>query len=378
MGTTGEQKRDVDAGNGWGKVKPMSSCIRQNRVRHALLCARRCAALSLCCVVVLGTFAAPTVAQSGAQAEVAGQEEVLSPEARKALLQPSTDDEAYRLGRGDVVSVNVQGRPELTGRQTVGPDGNVTLPLIGSVSVADKTRDEAAAVLREKLLRYYTDPAVTVGVESYTSNQVLLIGAVDHPGPQIYQRQPTLLDVLARGGGSPRTQSSSAQFSGITSGTHALPERAVIYRGGQTAIDVNVAALARGGNTLANLRLMRDDVVYVPSGDDRYISILGQVTHPGAQPLDHDTTLARLLSNAGGLTKEAGANPTLRIVEPSTGNIRLVAFKDLLKPNSTDIALHTGDILYVPESKFNSAAYILDRLSPLVNIFTTAVLLNQR
>lgn len=306
------------------------------------------------------------------------EEATLSPEARQALLQPSPDREVYRLGRGDVLAISVQGRPELTGKQTVGPDGEVTLPLVGSVHVADLTREQAAALLREKLLRFYTDPSVTVGVDTYTSNQILLVGAVEKPGVQIFEHQPTLLDVLARGGGQLRTTGYGAvQFSGTTGGSRALPEQAVIYRGSSTAIHVNVAALAKDGSTLANLRLQRDDVVYVPSNDDRYISILGQVTRPGAQPLEHETTLARLISNAGGLTKEAGANPTLRIVEPSTGKTRFVAFKDLLNPASTEVPLHSGDILYIPQSKFNSFAYVLDKMSPLVNIFTTAAFITR-
>ncbi len=325
------------------------------------------------CAVVLGTCWQYAAAQAGTV------EEVLSPEARQALLQPPNDREAYHLGRGDVLSISVQGRPELTGRQTVGPDGDVTLPLIGSVRLADLTRDEAASALREKLLRYYTDPAVTVGVDTYTSNQVLLVGAVEKPGPQIFERQPTLLDVLARGGGMQRAQNGavSAQFAGVTGGTRALPDRAIIYRGATTAINVNVAALAHDGDMLANLWLMRDDVVYVPSVDDRFISLLGQVARPGAQPLERETTLARLLSNAGGLTKEAGANPMLRIVEPSTGKTRYVAFKDVLNPASTEIPLHSGDILYIPQSKFSSFSYVLDRMSPLVNIFTTAAFVSR-
>ena len=343
------------------------ACLRRSKAMTysaLLLCGASCAAAQL----------------AGQVAEVAVSPEAkLSPEARQALFQSSTDREAYRLGRGDAVLVNVQGRPELTGKQTIGPDGEITLPLIGSVSVVDQTREQAAASLRAKLLAFYTDPAVTVGVETYTSNQVLLVGAVERPGPQVFERQPSLLDVLARGGGTPRTQNSfGTQFAGVTGGSHALPERAMIYRGGQTVINVDVAALAQQGNLLANLRLRRDDVVYVPSSDDRYVSILGQVQRPGAQPLEHETTLARLLSNAGGLTKEAGVNPMLRIVEPGTGKTRLIAFKDVLNPAATDIPLHSGDILYVPESRFNSFAYVLDRISPLVNIFTTAALLERQ
>lgn len=324
---------------------------------------------------------------SGAQPAGAAQDSsptltagTLTPEERSLLLDPPLGGNAYRLGRGDLLTITVSGRPELTGKQPVGPDGEITLPLIGSVEVAEKTREQAAALLREKLLQYYTDPAVTVSVDAYTSNRVLLLGAVERPGPYVFERQPTLLDLLARGGSVGGLRNTNGpNFSGITGqGMRALPDRAVIYRGADTAITIDVNAMAKQGNMLANIRLQRDDVVYVTSPEDRFISILGQVQRPGAQPLEHETTLARLLSNAGGLTKEAGANPMLRIVEPSTGKTRVVAFKDVLSPTSTEIPLHSGDILFVPESRFNSVAYVLDRLSPVFNLFTTAAFITQR
>ncbi len=370
----------------WGTVNGMRqrrqkatlwhAAQQQFRARVTVPC--RALAAIACAVLLLCTAAQTAAAQLvAAQTDAAAP---LTPEQRRLLLEPSSDGESYRLGPGDLITITVPGRPELTGKQTVGPDGAVTLPLIGSVDVTGKTREQSAALLREKLLLYYTDPAVTVSVDTYTSNRVILVGAVEHPGPYIFERQPTLLDLLARGGSLGRTQNAvGSNFAGVTgSANRALPDHAIIYRGTETAISIDLAAMAKQGNMLANIRLQRDDVVYIPSLDDRYISVLGQVQHPGAQPLEHETTLARLLSNAGGLTREAGANPTVRIVEPSSGKTRLVAFNDLLNPTSTEIPLHSGDIVFIPQSRFNSFAYVLDRLSPAFNLFTTAALFNQR
>src|SRR5437762_14042021 len=44
--------------------------------------------------------------------------------------------EAYRLGAGDQVHVQVWEKPELSGLQVVGPDGAVTVPLVGSIAIA--------------------------------------------------------------------------------------------------------------------------------------------------------------------------------------------------------------------------------------------------
>jgi polysaccharide export outer membrane protein len=42
-----------------------------------------------------------------------------------------------------------------------------------------------------------------------------------------------------------------------------------------------------------------------------------------------------------------------------------------------DLTLHSGDIVYVPKSGFNNVAYVFDKLSPLVSMFTAAALIGQ-
>ena len=111
--------------------------------------------------------------------------------------------EAYVLDAGDEIAVNVWGRPELSGKQVIGPDGKITLPLIGSVVMAGKTRDQAQNDIKGLLSRYYTDLAVTVGVDRYSSFRVLVLGRVGVPGAITFDRQPTLLDVLTKAASLP-------------------------------------------------------------------------------------------------------------------------------------------------------------------------------
>lgn len=333
----------------------------------------RFGAILLALFVVMGSTAAKA---QGAISAVPSTEGIAKQDGLASENRP------YLLGRGDTVAVSVEGRPELTGRQIVGPDGSITVPLAGSVRVAGKTRDAAARLITDKLLAYYTHPVVTVGVEQYSSNRILLLGAVGQPGVQLFDRAPTLLEALVRGGAAPRTgptlePRSPGAFAGPVF-ANALPDRCVVYRGTETAIQVDLKQVMSGSSSAANLRLERDDIVYVPAAADRYVSVLGQVQRPGSLPLEHETTLVRLLADAGGLTQLAGNNPTVHIVETSTGKSRDVAFNSLLKPFSSEVPLHSGDIVFVPESGFNRTAYAIERLSPLVSIFTTASLLTQK
>ena len=86
--------------------------------------------------------------------------------------------------------------------------------------------------------------------------------------------------------------------------------------------------MMESGNALADLRLRRDDVVYVPSTTERFISVLGEVQHPGAIPLAFNSTLASILAQAGGITDQAGNNPHIQIVDPATGTSRVLSLKD--------------------------------------------------
>jgi polysaccharide export outer membrane protein len=296
-------------------------------------------------------------------------------------FEPAADAE-YELGRGDQIAIDFGGRPEMTSKQVVGPDGKITLPLAGSIEVADLTREKAAAEISIALKNFYPNLTVTVGVEKYTSNQVLLLGAVEHPGIISFDRPPTLLEVVSRGGGllGGSGMSNAANGYHMQADVHpvmgGVPERCAIYRGTDKVIWVNLKQLLDSGNALADLRLQRDDIVYVPSGTERYISVLGQVEHPGALQLEDNMTLAKLLSLSGGLTPEAGSNAQIQIVQPSTGKTRTVSFKEIMQPRALDLTLQSGDIVYVPKSGFNKVAYALDKLSPLVSMFTATALIS--
>ena len=330
-------------------------------------------------LLALLTLSAPAVSPLFGQAvPPAAPELKLNPLTALREFEPAADA-PYELGRGDEIAIDFAARPELSSKRIVGPDGRITLPLAGSIELAGKTREQAADAIVTALSTYYSGLAVTVGVEKYTSNRVLLLGAVEHPGVINFDQPPTLLEVLTRGGGmAPATGNAGTLTVGYQPRlTASLPDRCAIYRGSDKVVWVDLKGLIASGNGLADLRLRRDDVVYVPSPAERYVSVLGQVQHPGALPLESGMTLSKLLAESGGLTKEAGKGPDVRVYQSATGVTRIIPFKAVLGPAPLDLTLMSGDVIFVPESGFSSATYVLERLSPLLSIFTTAALLNQ-
>ena len=289
----------------------------------------------------------------------------LKPNPLEALrnFEPAVDEE-YRLGKGDEITVDFSGRPEMQAKLVVGPDGRISLPLAGDVMLAEHTRSEAAKAIESAMADYYSNLAVMVTVTKYTSNKVLLLGAVEHPGVLTFDGTPTLLEALTRGGLETGPNKAGQ-----------IPERCAIYRGHDQVIWVQFKELIESGNTLADLRLRRDDVIYVPNLTERFVSVLGEVNRPGAIPLTSTSTLASVLAGAGGFSAKAGNMPHIQIVDPSTGISRMVSFKDVLNPTKTlEITLKPGDIIFVPQSGFYRATYFLERLNPLTTVATMAML----
>jgi len=270
-------------------------------------------------------------------------------------FEPAADEE-YRLGRGDEISVDFPGRTDLAAKLVVGPDGRITLPLAGDVVMAGRTRGEAAKAIDNALANYYTNLAAQVTVTKYTSNKVLVLGAVEKPGEITFDGAPTLLEALSR--------------AGLETGPNKaarIPERCAIYRGQNEVVWVDLKKLIDSGNAMADLRLRRDDVVYVPNGGERFVSVLGQVQHAGAIELTSTSTLASVLAQAGGFTEAAGNKPHIQIVDPEAGTSQVISMKDVLNPaKSLEITLKPGEIIFVPQSGLFRATYAVERLSPVI------------
>jgi polysaccharide export outer membrane protein len=326
-------------------------------------------------LVLSGAAALPAQEPAQVQAAIEAQirakdtsQQVSGPALKPNPLQTLKDfepaaDEVYRLGKGDEITVDFSGRPEIQAKLIIGPDGRISLPQAGDLMMAGLTRAEAAKAIETALASYYSNLEVMVTVTKYTANRVLLLGEVDHPGMITFDGTPTLLEALARGG--------------VTTGPNKvgeIPERCAIYRGQNQVVWVELKALIESGNALADLRLRRDDVIYVPSMSERFVSVLGEVQHPGAVPLTHNSTLASVLAGAGGFTEKAGNKPHIQIVDPATGTSRTVSFSDVVDPRKTlEVTLKPGEILYVPQSGFYHATYFIERLSPLMSLATMAI-----
>jgi polysaccharide export outer membrane protein len=280
----------------------------------------------------------------------------------------AASEQEYTLAGGDEVDIQVPGQPDLQGHHVVGPDGMITLALVGPVKVAGLTREAAGQAIAKAWGQFYSTISVTVQVTKYGSNRIVVVGRVATPGPIYFDRPPTLLEALAKSGayGTRPPDGATANAVAKTGSQAPMIGRCAIYRGSEQVLWIDMKEMFATGSGI-DLHLRRDDVVYVPDEQEDLVSVLGQVEHPGAVRLLPDTKLVDLLAMTGGLTEDAAADK-IRVVRPSTGVIQEVALKDLLDPihakHTVEISLQRGDVIYVPKSGFGKFGYVLGKFAP--------------
>jgi polysaccharide export outer membrane protein len=145
----------------------------------------------------------------------------------------------YILSPNDQVAVDVYGEDDLRANGRLNPEGNLSVPLLGSIHLAGLTLTAATSKLTELYGRdYLVNPKVNVSLISYARGRFLILGQVSRPGtyemPDASPRGIDLLEAIAMAGGYTRT---------------AAPERITVRRhneSGDQILKVNAKRFTKG------------------------------------------------------------------------------------------------------------------------------------
>jgi polysaccharide export outer membrane protein len=108
--------------------------------------------------------------------------------------------EAYRFAQGDRIAVNVFGHSDFSGEFLVDGAGNVSLPLVGAISIGGLTVQEGEQEIVRRLSDgYVRQPAVSVRVNELTP--IYVVGDVKTPGSYPYRYGASVLSAIALAGG---------------------------------------------------------------------------------------------------------------------------------------------------------------------------------
>ena len=109
----------------------------------------------------------------------------------------------YVIGVGDSLQITVWRMPDISSGALVRPDGVITMPLIGDVSVAGSTPTQVREELKKRLSQYVKDEtaAITVAVNAVNSYRFVVSGNVLRAGIFSSNYYVSVSEALALAGG---------------------------------------------------------------------------------------------------------------------------------------------------------------------------------
>jgi len=267
-----------------------------------------------------------------------------------------------RIGSGDLIEVSMFENPDLSGRYRVDEMGDITIPLIGPVHVADMTADEAAA----KIERLYVEGQIllpanshaTVFISEYATQGITINGEVKTPGVYPALGVHKLNDLIAAAGGITPFAASHVVI------THKDDP------GNPTTIEYNPTALKP---IIPDVQIFPGDSILIPRAGVVYVA--GNVARPGVYVLDGRRSLtveaAMALSGGGGKASAMKRVQLVRTLDDGRKEAITIPVNLIYKGQAPDVALIDGDILYVPTS--NGKLVTEQAISAALGIGTSVV-----
>jgi polysaccharide export outer membrane protein len=169
----------------------------------------------------------------------------------KAL--PEVVSGPYKVAVGDVLEINFFKATQMSTTRTVGPDGEIFLPLVGRVAVMGRTVDDVTAELNARYSEEMVNPQITVSVSQYSGMKVYVGGEVNFPAMREYRGGLTLVQAIMDAGGFKNT---------------GRQKEVVLIRRSQdgkplgTVVDCK--SILRGYQLDRDVELAPYDIVYVP------------------------------------------------------------------------------------------------------------------
>lgn len=168
------------------------------------------------------------------------------------VVPASAQEAGYTVKPGDLLAVSVWKEEALQGDVLVTPDGAFAFPLVGLVDARGKTVDELQRIVTERLVKYISDPVVTVSVREIRGNKVYVIGQVNKPGEFIVNPRVDVMQALSMAAG--------------TTAFASLGNIIILRRTGtkQEALRFDYTEVAKGKALEQNFELRSGDIVVVP------------------------------------------------------------------------------------------------------------------
>ena len=253
----------------------------------------------------------------------------------------------YVLGIGDEVVIQVWGSSQQTYQLKVGPDGNITIPDLGPVNVANLNFSDAKQLITKRLTAIYngmsgSDPNTfaNVSISSLRSIKVNVIGDAIMPGTYTLPATASAFNALYMSGGP----NENGSFRNIR-----------VIRDNKLIAEVDVYDYLIRANTKSNVSLRDQDVIFIPPYHKR-VETRGAFKRRAIFELKDGENVEELLNFSGGFSEDA-AKSRLLVTRFTDDQYQLV---DVNQDRFSQFALKNGDVVRVEE--------VIDRYENRVNI----------
>jgi len=342
--------------------------------------------------------------------------------------------DAYILGPGDSLQVELLDIPELSGTFTIGPDGTMYLPRLRALYVEGLTVEELRYFLTQQFKAYVKNPQLYVRPVGYRPIRIYVGGEVRRPGYYTLSGQqsnetssideeisektgltasdnqqalresqsrfragrglagsvlfPTVFDAI-------RTAMGITPYSDLAQ-VQVTRKQPLSGGGGRIRTNLNFLSLITEGNESQNIRLFDGDVVSVgkstvvlrdqllkagqtnlsPQFIQVYVS--GRVVTPGGVTLPQGSALNQALNLAGGLKLLRGKVEFVRFTREGEVDRRTFSYNPNAPSNAyNNPILMTGDIVRVQDSAVSAGLGALNEVAaPLLGIYSIYALSN--
>ena len=240
----------------------------------------------------------------------------------------------YKLGPGDEVIIDIWGANQNTIRQTISPDGNISIENLGLVYLNGMNVKEAENYLRKELNKIYSgitgeNPSseIKVTLGQIRTIQINVMGEVAMPGTYALSSFSTIFHALYRAGG--------VNNLGSLRNIHLM-------RNGKKIASVDVYEFILDGKTMSDLRLQEGDVIIVPPYE-MLVNIQGNVKRPMYYEMKNGETVKTLIEYAGNFTGDAYTK-NLRITRQNGKEYQIYTIDDI---DYSVFKLMDGDVLNI-------------------------------
>ena len=238
----------------------------------------------------------------------------------------------YVVGPEDELQLDIYGNNISNQKLMVSPDGFINVKYAGPVNVSGMTIEQAAGVLKGRLIKFY--PALSSGATklqltlgAVRSIQVTIVGAVKKPGTITLPSIATLFNALYSSGGP----MENGSFRNIE-----------LVRNSKTIAIADLYDFILKGDQSANISLQDNDVIRIPFAQTQ-IALEGELNRKGIFEVKGSETLQQALDFAGGFKSNAFKG---RITGTRFTDIERKVI-DVPKGDFTSFKLNNGDSLYI-------------------------------